>query len=158
MVIGAGDMAVKCLKHLVKKGAASIVVVNRSFDKAEALAAEVGGSAVSFGRCLEAMADVDMVITSTGCPHIILERGDIETVMAARAERPLVIMDIAVPRDVAPEARTIPGVHLHDIGDLEETVRENIKYREQDLDLCRSIIETKAAELEPRLSQMAAVS
>lgn len=158
MVIGAGDMAVKCLKHLVKKGVASIVVVNRSVDKAEALAAEVGGVAVSFGRCLEAMAGVDIVITSTGCPHIIMERRDIETVMAARADRPLVIMDIAVPRDVAPEARSIPGVYLHDIGDLEETVRENIKYREQDLDLCWSIIETKAVELEPRISLTAAVS
>jgi len=152
MVIGAGDMAEKCLRHLAKKGVASIVVVNRSVDKAQLLAEKFGGEAVSFGHCLDSMAAVDMVITSTGCPHIILERRDIETVMAGRADRALVIMDIAVPRDVAPEVRGIPGVHLHDIGDMEETIRENIQYRQQDLALCWSIIGSKAAELELRMS------
>lgn len=151
MVIGAGDMAAKCLRHFAKKGAASIAVVNRSVDKAEQLAAQFGGTAVSFGRCLEAMADIDIVLTSTGCPHVILERSDIETVMAGRAGRPLVIMDIAVPRDVAADVRNIPGVHLFDIGDMEETVRESIRYREQDLDLCEAILDAKVDEFEDRL-------
>ena len=152
MVIGAGDMAEKCLRHLAKKGAASICVVNRSMDKAVLLAAEFGGTAVPFGRCLEAMADVDIVITSTGCPHIILERRDVEAAMAGRPDRPLVLVDIAVPRDIAPEVREIPGVHLHDIGDLEGTVRENIRYREQDLALCWSIIGTKVDEFAERMA------
>ena len=147
MVIGAGDMAEKCLKHLVKKGVASIVVVNRSMDRAEALAATFGGTAVPFGSCLSVMEDVDIVITSTGSPHIILEKQAIAAVMARRLDRPLAIIDIAVPRDVAPDVREIPGVYLHDIGDLESTVRETIKFREQDLALCRSIIEVKGAEL-----------
>ncbi|MBU4460789.1 MAG: glutamyl-tRNA reductase [Verrucomicrobia bacterium] len=151
MVIGAGDMAAKCLRHFAKKGASSIKVVNRSVDKAEQLAAQFGGTAVSFGRCLEAMADIDIVLTSTGCPHVILERSDIETVMAGRAGRPLVLMDIAVPRDVAADVRDIPGVHLFDIGDMEETVRESIRYREQDLDLCGAIIDAKVDEFEDRL-------
>lgn len=155
MVIGAGDMAAKCLRHLVKKGVTSIFVVNRSVEKAEALAAEFGGTAVSFGRCLDAMADMDIVLTSTGCPHIILERSDIATVMAARPDRRLAIIDIAVPRDVAPEAREIPGVHLYDIGHLEDTVRENIRFREQDLALCWTIIGAKAAEVESALIPMA---
>jgi glutamyl-tRNA reductase len=150
MVIGAGAMAEKCLRHLVKQGVSQVVVVNRSFDKAEALAGSYGGTAVSFGRCLDAMTDIDIVITSTGCPHILLERGDVETVMAERGDRPLFIVDIAVPRDVDPEARNIPGVHLSDIGHLDETVQENIRYREQDLDQCRAIIRAKAASLKPR--------
>jgi glutamyl-tRNA reductase len=158
MIIGAGNMAEKCVRHLVKKGVSSISVVNRSLEKAELLASQINGKAVSFGRCLEAMADVDIVITSTGSPHIILEKADVEGVMAGRANHPLVIIDIAVPRDVAPEAREIPGVHLHDISHLESTVRENIQFREQDLDLCRSIIESKSAELESSIqSSMAAV-
>lgn len=148
MIIGAGNMAEKCLRHLVKKGAASITVVNRSVEKAEQLAAAFNGQAVPFGRCLQAMAGVDIVIASTGSPHIILEKRDVESVMAARGHRPLAIIDIAVPRDVDPEARAIPGVHLHDIGDLEGTVQENIRYREQDLALCWSIIGAKAGELE----------
>ena len=151
MVIGAGDMAEKCLKHLVKRGADSLCVVNRSMDKAVALAAAFGGQGVPFGRCLEAMVDIDIVITSTGCPHIILEKRDIETVMVARPDRPLVIVDIAVPRDVAAEVREVPGVHLHDMGDLEGTVRENIRYREQDLALCRSIIDDMVEEFGERM-------
>lgn len=152
MVIGAGDMAEKCLRHLVKRGASSLCVVNRSMERAETLAAEFGGQAVPFGRCLEAMADVDIVITSTGCPHIILEKRDIETVMASRPTRPLVLVDIAVPRDVAAAVREIPGVHLHDMGDLEGTVRENIRYREQDLALCWSIIDGKVEEFGERMA------
>ena len=157
MVIGAGDMADKCLRHLVKRGVGSVTVVNRSVEKAEALAASFGGTAVSFGQCIAAMADMDIVITSTGSPHIILEKRDIESAMAARQDRPLVIIDIAVPRDVAPEARDIPGVHLHDIGDLEVTVRDNIEHRQQDLALCWTILGAKAAELEALLSAPAAV-
>jgi len=153
MVIGAGNMAEKCLRHLVKKGVASIIVVNRSIEKAVLLAAEFNGEAIPFGRCLEAMTEVDIVITSTGSPHIILEYGDMEMVMASRANRPLAIIDIAVPRDVAPEARKISGVYLHDIGDLEGTVRENIQYREQDLALCWSIIGAQTAELETLLNR-----
>lgn len=151
MIIGAGSMAEKCLRHLVKKDVSSITVVNRSLDKAEALAAEFGGKAVSFGHCLDAMAGVDIVLTSTGSPHIILERNDIEGVMASRPDRPLVLIDIAVPRDVSPEVQEIPCVYLHDIGDLEGTVRENIRYREHELSLCWSIIDAKVAELEPRM-------
>jgi len=153
MVIGAGNMAEKCLRHLVKKGVASIIVVNRSIEKAELLASEYHGEAIPFGRCLDAMADVDIVITSTGSPHIILEFGDLERVMARRSNRPIAIIDIAVPRDVAPEARNIDGVYLHDIGDLESTVRENIQYREQDLAICWTIIGEKTDELETLLNR-----
>jgi glutamyl-tRNA reductase len=152
MVIGAGNMAEKCLRHLVKHGSAGITVVNRSMDKAEELAKTYGGAAVPFGRCLAAMAEVDIVITSTGCPHVILERRDIETAMAGRPGRPLVIIDIAVPRDVDPHARSIPGVHLYDIDDLQGIVKERISHREQDLALCRSIIDARTAELLSRIN------
>lgn len=151
MVIGAGNMAEKCLKHLIKKGVGSITVVNRSLENAQQLAATYNGVAVPFSHCLDAMADADIVITSTSSPHIILEKSDIEIVMAGRNQSPLAIIDIAVPRDVSPEAGEIPGVHLHNIGDLEVTVRENIRYREQDLTLCRSIIRDRAEDLMPVL-------
>ena len=149
MVIGAGNMAEKCLKHLIKKGVGSITVVNRSLENAQQLAATYNGEAIPFSRCLEGMAEADIVITSTSSPHIILEKGDIEMVMAGRNQQPLAIIDIAVPRDVAPEAGDIAGVHLHNIGDLEETVRENIRYREQDLTLCRNIIRDRADDMMP---------
>ena len=158
MVIGAGNMAEKCLKHLQKRGVSSVAIVNRSLDKAESLAMEYGGVAVPFGQCFEAMANVDIVIASTGSPHIILERRDIEHVMQHRADRPLVMIDIAVPRDISPDVRHIPGVHLHDIGDLQETVNETIRYREQDLALCWTIIGEQTGELAARMERAEAMT
>ena len=154
MVIGAGNMAEKCLRHLAKQGVESITIVNRSVDKAESLVSVFGGTAMPFGRCLSAMMDMDIVIVSTGCPEIIIDRSDVESVMSRRVDRPLVIIDIAVPRNVAPEVHTLPGVHLHNIGDLEETVRENIGYREQEMDMCWAIVEVKLAEFAARIDVM----
>ncbi|OGV45917.1 MAG: glutamyl-tRNA reductase [Lentisphaerae bacterium GWF2_57_35] len=152
MIVGAGKMAATCLRHLAKSGVSSIAVVNRSLERALELAQPVGGRALSFMNCFEAMVEADLVITSTGCPHLIVYRSDVEGLMARRAGRPLIFIDIAVPRDVDPETRTIPGVHLYDIDDLEDAIRENVSHRRQDLSLCQEIIGVKAAELELGLS------
>jgi glutamyl-tRNA reductase len=154
MVIGAGQMAEACVRHLFDKGVTSIVVANRSFDKAEELAGKFSGRAVHFDHCLQAMIDADIVISSTGCPLQILDREDIAQVMDQRPDRPLFMIDIAVPRDIDPAVGDLPGVALYDIDNLEEAIRENVSHREQDLALCRSIIERKVALLtRPRESQ-----
>lgn len=147
MVIGAGQMAEVCIRHLVKKGVKDILVANRSLENAKVLAEAVGGRPVAFEGFCQLMTEVDIVISSTGCPHTIIHRQQVEAVMAARADRPLVVLDIAVPRDVDPELKNVPGVHLFDIDDLAETVRSNIATREQDLVRCREIIEARAAAL-----------
>src|SRR5215218_587576 len=84
MIIGAGKMGEACVRHLSKKGARSILVSNRSFERAEGLAHEFGGRAIRFDGCLEAMAEADIVVSSTGCPQTILHAEQIERVMAAR--------------------------------------------------------------------------
>lgn len=140
MIIGAGKMGEACVRHLNKKGARSVLVSNRSFERAQTLAAEFGGRAIRFDECLTAMTEADIVVSSTGCPHTILHREDVAKVMAARRNRPLVLIDIAVPRDIASDVQQINNVYLYDVDDLEVIVRENVKHREQEVARCESII------------------
>lgn len=154
MIIGAGKMGEACVKHLAKHGAASIIVANRTLERAAALAAEVGGRAVNYmDDGLAAMRESDIVISSTGCPETILDREDVEAVMRCRPDRPLALIDIAVPRDIAPAVQKIPNVYLYNIDDLEVLVRENVRLREQEVAVCRAIIDKHAAELTAKLQR-----
>src|SRR6185312_12973536 len=140
MIIGAGKMGEACVRHLAKKGARSVLVSNRSFERAQSLAAEFGGRAIHFNDCLTAMAEADIVVCSTGCPHTILHREEIVQVMAARRNQPLALVDIAVPRNIATDVQEINNVYLYDVDDLEIIVRANVKHREQEVVRCESII------------------
>jgi len=140
MILGAGKMGEACVKHLSKKGAKSVLVSNRSLERAESLAAEFGGRAIRFDDYLKAMEEADIVVSSTGCPHTILHREEVLRVMQARRNRPLVLVDIAVPRDIAADVQQIPNVYLYDVDDLEVIARENVKHREQELARCQTII------------------
>ena len=94
MIIGAGKMGEACLKHLAKKGPRGVLVANRSYERAEALAGEFGGKAVRFERFLEGVAEADIVVSSTGCPHTILRRADLAAMMPARRNRPLFLIEV----------------------------------------------------------------
>ena len=103
LVIGAGDTSEKTARALLSRGARSILVTNRSHDKAVALAAELGGRAVPFEDWAAEFANIDIVISSTSAPHYILDRARLEPLMKLRRNRPLLLIDIAVPRDIEPE-------------------------------------------------------
>ncbi len=147
LVIGAGRMAACCLQHLLKKEAGSVLVANRSYERARAMAAEFNGQAIAFARCVEALSETDIVISSTGSPETVIRRPDVESALRRRSARPLLIIDIAVPRDVEPDVGQLDGVHLHDIDALEATARKTLRHRRRDLALCASIIEQKSAGL-----------
>ena len=152
MIIGAGKMGEACVKHLAKKGNRTVIVSNRSFERAEALAAEFGGRAVRLDDCFTTMAEADIVVSSTGCPEAVLHRGEIEAVMKSRRHRRLVLIDIAVPRDIEPEVQSVDGVYLYNIDDLEALVRENVRHREQELEQCRAILERQTAEVMAKIT------
>jgi glutamyl-tRNA reductase len=145
MIIGAGKMGEACVRHLAKRGARTVLVSNRSFDRAQNLATEFGGRAVHFDECRQALASADIVVSSTGSPHIILHRDDVAAILSERRGRPLFLVDIAVPRDIAPTVQQLPNVFLYDIDDLENIVRENTRCREQELARCQSIIAERTA-------------
>lgn len=151
LVLGAGKMAVSCLRHLRKWGVERVWVANRSPERAAALVEEFNAEYVPLDGKFGVMADVDIVISSTGSPDVIVTAADVEPVMRGRPERPLVIIDIAVPRDIDPGVAGVEGVHLHDIDALEATVKENLALCEQDVRVCRELLEKQLCELRPYL-------
>jgi len=145
MIIGAGKMGEACVRHLAKRGARTVLVSNRSFERAQNLAAEFGGRAISFDECRQALAVADIVVSSTGSPDIVLQREDVASVLSARRNRPLFLVDIAVPRDIDPAVQQLNNVFLYDIDDLETIVHENTRCREQELAQCQTIITERTA-------------
>ena len=144
MILGAGKMGEACVKHLAKRGAKTVLVANRSVERAEKLAAEFGGRAVRIEDSAAALTEADILVSSTGSPEIVLRREDVAKILPARRNRPLVLVDIAVPRDIDPAVAELPNVFLYDIDDLQAVVRENTKNREQELMRCQAIIEEHA--------------
>jgi len=145
MIIGAGKMGEACVRHLAKRGARTVLVSNRSLERAQNLATEFGGRAVSFDECRQALAMADIVVSSTGSPHTILHREDVAAILPARRNRPLFLVDIAVPRDIDPAVQQLNNVFLYDIDDLETIVRENTRHRQQELAQCQTIISERTA-------------
>jgi glutamyl-tRNA reductase len=129
LLIGAGRMAEATARSLVSHGVREVVVANRTVGTARELAGRVGGRGVGFDRLAQELAGADIVISSTDAPHAILRRDELEPAMAARAGRPMVIVDISVPRDVDAGVAEVGGVALFDIDDLERVVETNLNGR-----------------------------
>src|ERR1700719_998550 len=151
MVLGAGEMAENSVRLLVKKGAQSIFISNRSFDGALDLAARCGGEAVCFGYCLFEMRDVDVVIAATSSAETLLGRDDVENLMRARRNRPLLLIDLSVPRNIDPAAGEVENVALYNIDDLEALARQGVRARERELTACHQIIEEHVEALAEKL-------
>lgn len=147
LVIGAGDTSEKTVRALVSRGANKIVLTNRTFEKAQALAAEFGGKAVSFESWEDELVRSDIVITSTSAPKYILDRPLLEQVMKKRRRKPLLLIDIAVPRDIDPDANRMDDVYLYNVDDLQGIAGDYLKQRKSEMERCEQIIREKAAGL-----------
>lgn len=141
IVLGAGEMSRITAQSLVSRGAKSIFVANRSFDRAQELAAQMGGRAVKFDAWHRVLSQVDVVISSTGAPHAIVHAHMIEEVRRARRYRPLFLIDIAVPRDIDPACGEIEEVYLYDIDTLEQLADEARAKRKLQIRECELIID-----------------
>jgi len=147
IVIGAGDMSRQTAQALVSRGASSVFVTNRSYDKAVGLAEEMGGRAVHFDEWQSVLAGVDVVISSTSAPHPVVLSHHIESVRRIRKFRPLFLIDIAVPRDIDPACGEIEEVYLYDIDTLEQLAGEARTRREKQIAECDRIIEEELTKL-----------
>jgi glutamyl-tRNA reductase len=147
MVLGAGAMAESCVRVLAKKGAKSIFISSRSFDRTLDLATRCGGEAVCFGYFLFEMRDVDVVIAATSSAETLLNQGDVENLMKARQNRPLLLLDLSVPRNIDPAVTSLENVSLYNIDDLEGLARPRVQARERELTACYQIIEGHVATL-----------
>jgi glutamyl-tRNA reductase len=147
LVIGAGDTSEKTARALLSRGARSIIVSNRSYDRALALAAELGGRAVLFDDWEKEFAKIDIVISSTAAPHHVLDRAKLEPLMKLRRNRPLLLIDIAVPRDIDPAVNFMESVFLYNIDDLQTIADDYLKQRKEEIAQCEQIIREKAEAL-----------
>ena len=147
MVIGAGDTSEKTARALLSRGAHSIIVSNRSYDRAVVLAAELSGRAVQFEAWAGEFGEIDIVISSTSAPHYILDRAKLEPLMKLRKNRPLLLIDIAVPRDIEPEVNFLDNVYLYNIDDLQAIADDYLKQRQEEIARCEDIIREKARSL-----------
>lgn len=141
LLIGAGDMSRTCAQSLLSRGAKSIIVSNRSYDRAVDLALEMRGEALRFDQWELAVNDIDIIISSTSAPHFVVKPELIGPVMHKRHGRPLFVIDIAVPRDVDPAIDAFDDVYLYDLDALQSTADEGRRERERALVQCEAIIE-----------------
>jgi glutamyl-tRNA reductase len=141
MIIGAGEMARTCAQSLLSRGAQSVIVSNRNFDRAVELATEFKGEAITFEAWEQALHEVDIVISSTAAPHFVVTREVVQRAMRQRRGRPLLLIDIAVPRDVDPTVNDLDEVYVYDIDALSAIAEEGKRERKRQLETCDQLID-----------------
>ncbi|OEF98308.1 glutamyl-tRNA reductase [Desulfuribacillus alkaliarsenatis] len=141
LIIGAGKMSELTAKHLNSSGVEQVYVVNRTYQRAQELAEKFNGIAVEWENIEDSLSEVDIVVSSTGATDFVIDKKIMERVMIRRKNRPIFMIDIAVPRDLDPEINEVDGVFLYDIDELEGVVEANKKLREQEVNVIDTIIE-----------------
>jgi glutamyl-tRNA reductase len=132
MAIGAGETAKLTVKHLQSSGVRDIVIANRTLERAQSLAQEINGTAISMEEMPDQLSHVDVVISSTGAPGYVLTRQHLEQAIRQRRGRPIFLFDIAVPRDIDPEIARLEGAFVYDIDDLQAVINANLQERAEE--------------------------
>lgn len=151
LVVGAGHMSELTARHLIDKGAKTIFVSNRNLDHARELADKFGGTAIPYRKMFEHASTADIIITSTGAPHYVLTAENLGPLLTKRSGRPLILIDIAVPRDVDPALGEMKGVTVYNIDDLEDVVDSNKTFRSGEAATAEAIIQEEIIGLKERL-------
>lgn len=141
MVIGAGEMSELTTKYLMLSGVNSVIVSNRSFEKAELMAQNFNGRAVKFDDLAVELLTTDIVISCTAASHHVIREDNCKTILEKRKGRQIIFIDIAVPRDVDPVLQNVEGVYIYDIDDLKNVIDNNFHERQKAADRARNIID-----------------
>jgi glutamyl-tRNA reductase len=157
LVVGAGETAELVAQALVRRGVATVFVANRHYDRAIGLAQRFEGNAVRFEELPDQLERADIVVSATNSPHHIIERDDLEQVMRTREGRPLLLVDIAVPRDIEPACREVAGVSLHDIDDVQQIAERNASGREAEARRAERILDAEQDRFERWLASLEVV-
>jgi glutamyl-tRNA reductase len=134
LVIGSGEMGEQTLKHLLDRGIARVIIANRSLDRAEALARQVNGEAIPLDALDARLHEADIVISSTGAPGFIVSAEQLQWALKRRSQKPMFLIDIAVPRDIEPAANDLDNIYLYTIDDLQEVADKNVEARRDEID------------------------
>jgi glutamyl-tRNA reductase len=148
LVVGAGETAELTARALASRGVEAVFIANRRYDRAIGLAERFGGRAVRFEDLPDQMIAADIVVASTSSPHHVIEQDALLEVMSAREGRPLLLIDLAVPRDIQPGCREVPGVALHDMDDLQRLVERNASGREAEARRAEVVLRAELARFQ----------
>jgi glutamyl-tRNA reductase len=157
LIVGAGETAELVGKALIARGVSTVFVANRHYDRAIGLAQRFDGEAVRFEELPTELDSADIVVCATTSPHHIVEREGLEQVMAKRGGRPLIAIDLAVPRDIEPACREVAGVSVYDIDDVQQIVERNTSGREAEARGAERIIEAELDRFERWLASLEVV-
>jgi glutamyl-tRNA reductase len=156
LVIGAGKMAESAARHLRRAGVSEILVTNRTRERAEAMAEECGGRVIAYEQFENTVPEVDIVLASSGAPHFILTRDQMRSAMSRRRNRPMFLIDIAVPRNIDPAVNQVDSVFLYDIDDLGKVVDDNLRGRVETAKEAEEIVREEVDRMVLRLKTRAA--
>ena len=151
MIAGGGKMSELAARHLRRSGASHIFVTNRTHQRAVELAELFQGTAVEYSRFLNMLPEVDILIASSGAPHYILVKEDVQRVIAVRKNKPMFLIDIAVPRNIEPAVNKIDNVFLYDIDDLQGVVNANLRERMKEAESAEAIVVQEVERMVGRL-------
>jgi len=147
LVIGAGETGEIAAKHLSEKGIGSLAVTNRTQEKAENLAQKLNAKVIPFTLFKESIHKFDIIISATSSPEILVNKDDVKAALKKRSNNPMILMDIAVPRDIDPETRKIDYVFYHDLDSLNIIVEQNLSKRKSEIPKVEKIIEEELENL-----------
>jgi glutamyl-tRNA reductase len=151
MIVGAGKMSELAARHLRRSGCSHVFVTNRTHERAVEMAKLFQGTPVEYARFTAMLPEVDILIASSGAPHYILHKEEMQRVIAARRNRPVFLIDIAVPRNIEPTVNDLDNVFLYDIDDLQEVVNANLRERMKEADHAESMVEEEVERTMARL-------
>jgi glutamyl-tRNA reductase len=158
LLIGAGETIELVARHLHESGVGRIIVANRTVEKAHNLASEFGGYAIALSEIPEHLAEADMVISSTASQLPILGKGAVETALKQRKRRPMLLVDIAVPRDIESQVSELEDVFLYTVDDLQEIIQEGLRSRQEAALQAEEIIDTQVTHFMSWLRSLSAVN
>jgi glutamyl-tRNA reductase len=157
LVLGAGETGSLFARLAGEAGVGDIRIANRTGERAETLARSLGGRAVAWGSVAEALAEADLVVGTTSSPQPIVQRGDVEAAMRQRRGRPMMFLDLAVPRDIEPEVAEVYNVYAYGIDDLEGVAEDNRKKRAREIPRVETILEEELGRFVAWLGNLAVV-
>jgi glutamyl-tRNA reductase len=151
MIAGAGKMSELAARHLRRSGASHVFVTNRTHERAVEMAKLFQGTPVEYTRFVTMLPEVDILIASSGAPHYILHKEEMQRVIAARRNKPMFLIDIAVPRNIEPSVNDLDNVFLYDIDDLQEVVNANLRERMKEADHAETLVADEVERMMARL-------
>jgi glutamyl-tRNA reductase len=151
MIAGAGKMSELAARHLRRSGASHVFVTKRTHERAVEMAKRFQGTPGEYTKFVSMLPEVDILITSSGAPHYILHKDDMKRVMAARRNKPMFLIDIAVPRNIEPTVNDLDNVFLYDIDDLQEVVNANLRERMKEADHAEQMVGEEVDRMMARL-------